>query len=349
MSFEQKTVWIDITNSPHVAFWKPFIEGLHAEFDFLVTCRPYANTVDLVQAAGFPHRIIGKHYGKSPVRKVLGLGARVYALKRELKGRIIHLAVSHSSFYSPLAAKCLGIPCIYINDNEHAAGNLCGYIWAERVMMPFCCAGATKQARWIKRPNVKFYDGVKEAIYLSKQPDLITAVRERAERRCRGRPKVYVRPEPRNAQYYRANSDPLPALLDQLAKSCDVFVLPRDAEQARRMDGLGNGKVSVARRVISLAEIIRECDVFVGAGGTMTREAAVAGVPTLSTYQEALLQADEFLIREGAMRHSVAPTADDVLALLNQADRKRANGASMLQTGSRAFEQIVNEIVATCR
>ena len=45
------------------------------------------------------------------------------------------------------------------------------------------------------------------------------------------------------------------------------------------------------------------CDLFIGAGGTMTREAAVLGIPTISVYQDTLLDVDNYLIQKGHMIH----------------------------------------------
>jgi predicted glycosyltransferase len=45
--------------------------------------------------------------------------------------------------------------------------------------------------------------------------------------------------------------------------------------------------VRVVTTALDIADIAPDCDLFIGAGGTMTREMAVLGIPTISVYQDA--------------------------------------------------------------
>ena len=67
-----------------------------------------------------PHRVLGKHYGKSIVKKAVGFILRIFQLLVFLRRRKIDVAISHSSFYSPVVAWLIGIRSIYLNDSEHA-------------------------------------------------------------------------------------------------------------------------------------------------------------------------------------------------------------------------------------
>ena len=51
-------IWIDVTNSPHVNFFSPMIEQLRNEHDVLLTCRPLANTIDLLKLKGYEYHVI---------------------------------------------------------------------------------------------------------------------------------------------------------------------------------------------------------------------------------------------------------------------------------------------------
>src|SRR6187402_2806519 len=53
-------VWIDLTNSPHVLFFRPILRRLdHAEVQVVVTARDYAQTLGLLELYGIPHTVIG--------------------------------------------------------------------------------------------------------------------------------------------------------------------------------------------------------------------------------------------------------------------------------------------------
>jgi uncharacterized protein len=90
----------------------------------------------------------------------------------------------------------------------------------------------------------------------------------------------------------------------------------------------------VVETSLGLAEIIADCDLFIGAGGTMTREAAVLGIPTISIYQDDLLDVDRYLIEKGFMVHTGALTAGMVRDFLKQSSRKPAD-TQLLHKGQR--------------
>jgi len=59
-------VWIDITNSPHVAFFRPLLPLLAADgHEVEVTARAYAQTLELLELHGIEHTAFGRHGGAS--------------------------------------------------------------------------------------------------------------------------------------------------------------------------------------------------------------------------------------------------------------------------------------------
>lgn len=130
-------VWFDLSNSPHINLFYDLIRDLEdCGHEVIVTCRPLANTVDLLNQKGMKFTIVGRHYGKKFHKKLLGYPIRVLQLRNFLKSRSLDLAVSQSSFHSPLVAALLGVPSIYTNDNEHALGNLPSFIFANKIFIP---------------------------------------------------------------------------------------------------------------------------------------------------------------------------------------------------------------------
>ncbi len=71
-------VWIDLTNSPHVLFFRPILRRLDdAGVPSVVTARDYAQTLGLLELYGIPHTVIGRHGGARLGGKVTGLVAAV--------------------------------------------------------------------------------------------------------------------------------------------------------------------------------------------------------------------------------------------------------------------------------
>src|SRR5689334_3026043 len=110
-------IWFDLSNSPHINMFYDLIRDLESSgHEVVITCRPLANTVDLLNQKGLKYTIVGEHYGKKFSRKFFGYPIRVMQLRKFLRGKKIDLAVSQSSFHSPIVAKLLGVPSIYTND-----------------------------------------------------------------------------------------------------------------------------------------------------------------------------------------------------------------------------------------
>ena len=82
-------IWIDVTNSPHVAFFRPLI-GLLLERDHevTVTARGYAQTLELLADADIAHEVVGPpHAGAGRGAKIRAMGERLYALRSFARGR----------------------------------------------------------------------------------------------------------------------------------------------------------------------------------------------------------------------------------------------------------------------
>ena len=71
----------------------------------------------------------------------------------------------------------------------------------------------------------------------------------------------------------------------------------------------------------------------------MTREAAVLGIPTISIYQDELLDVDKYLIDKGYMIHKKNLDAEFVLNFLESMDKKPPD-KELLQKGKEAYELI---------
>ena len=68
-------VWIDITNSPHVPFFRPLLRLLREDgHDVEVTARAYAQTEQLLELHGIAATIVGRHGGRSRLAKARAMG-----------------------------------------------------------------------------------------------------------------------------------------------------------------------------------------------------------------------------------------------------------------------------------
>lgn len=336
-------IWFDLSNSPHINLFGAMIrelEGLGHEV--VITCRPLANTVDLLELHGLRHTIVGEHYGANFWRKMLGYPIRVGQLRRHLAPLHIDVAISQSSFHSPVVARLLGVPSIYMNDNEHALGNVPAFLSANRVLVPEFLSEAKLRRQLAGRSKITRYPGVKEGIYLWQLQERLDMLANAP--RQDPRPSVYVRPEPWTAQYYRGQRNFLDALLLGIQDQVRVTLLPRGKDQGRHYRDPRFAAVHIVETAMDIAEIAPDCDLFVGAGGTMTREMAVLGIPTVSVYQDELLDVDRYLLEQGAFVHRPRLEATELLELVSRARRGVPNRL-LLEKGRQAYRLVRDAIL----
>ena len=327
-------IWIDLTNSPHVNFFADMVRELQEDHEILLTCRPLANTIDLLEMKRFEYHVVGKHYGASKIKKAFGFPLRVFQLCCFLRRRRIDVAISHSSFYSPVVAQLLGIRSIYLNDNEHAAGNKISFLFANTIMVPEFLSMDSIRRQWGNPKKVIQYPGVKEGIYLARlNKKTCDAVRQS------GVPEIFIRPEPWTAQYYRSAINFMDDLIISLKDRYRIILMPRGEQQAKHYRQARFLGITIPPEPLTLEAVASRCSLFIGAGGTMTREAAVLGIPTISVYQDELLDVDKYLIEQGYMIHKKELTMDFVVKFLNENSRSSPRG-DLMSKGRTSFDLI---------
>jgi predicted glycosyltransferase len=332
-------IWFDISNSPHVHMWNGIIDELKARgHNVIITSRPLANTILLLDQFNIQHTVVGNHYGKNLFKKLVGFPVRIFQLWRFLKDKKINVAVSQSSFHSPIVAFLLRVPSIYTNDNEHAKGNIPAFIFATNIFIP----ESMKFNPLLRLLNFKIhvYPGIKEGIYLWKSAQKINSLRNSDVSKLS---RIYVRPEPSTAQYYVGKLNFLDELLKDLDNKIPVTVLTRNSEQFKHYCESGFNSISVPEKPISFQEIASDCLLFIGAGGSMTREMAIVGVPTISVYQDKLLGVDEALVNAGKMTHEVDLDYPKVQSFIKTYADKPLDNTLMLK-GKEAYDMIFSKI-----
>ncbi len=330
-------IWIDFINAPQVSFFAPFIREFKANnHEVILTCRDSGNTVALLKQMGVLFNIVGIGVRKATIGKMFHYPLRIVRLYRAIRKLKPDIAIGQSSFYMPVVARILGIPSLYTNDNEHARGNIVGFLCSERVMLPKAMAGLSSTKKWPLKDKVDFYPCVKEAIYLSQSNDTEL-------NRIKKPDTIYFRPEPSTAQYYHGPTHFLDDVLVKLSNSHPVIILPRDQEQLRHYLRLECDQIFVARDPIPFSRIVANCLLFIGAGGSMNRELAVLGIPVISIYQQDLLAVDQYLIEKGLIVARSSISAKDILQILKKKNTGLRN-ERMLAEGKQAYRMLYRSI-----
>jgi predicted glycosyltransferase len=311
MTARPRRVWIDLTNSPHVVFFRPILRRLdEAGVEAVVTARDFAQTLGLLERFGIAHTVIGRHGGASLRGKGLGLLRRSTALARFGRGRGLSQAVSHGSNDLAVAARLLRLHSTVLHDFEGATGmHRINFRLADKLMLPEVIPFESLAALGLDRRRYRPYPGLKEQVALADfEPDEGVLAELGLDHE---RPIVVLRPPATMSLYHRGLQntvfdDVLARLLDG---STQVVLLPRTPQQAAGFAGAAG--VILPARPVDGPSLVWLADAVISAGGTMNREAAVLGVPTWTTFAGELGAVDRWLIEQGRMQ--VLERAEDLV------------------------------------
>jgi predicted glycosyltransferase len=298
-------VWIDISNSPQVPFFRPLIALLEARgHSVTVTARDYAQTEDLLRLHGVPHDVVGPaHGGAGALGKARAMAGRLPALRRYARARDFDLVLSHASHEPQLVARSLGISSAYAFDYEFArVQHGLGCRAARRVVLPEAIPQRRVDVLGASARKVRRYPGIKEEYYLSGfEPDEAVG---RALGLDRARVAVVVRTPPDVSLYHRHGNQLFEDVLRRLGSEPGVqaVVLPRTTEQRAAIAALGLPSLLLPETAVDAQSLVALSDLVVSAGGTMNREAVALGVPVYTTFAGRLGAVDEELLREGRLR-----------------------------------------------
>jgi predicted glycosyltransferase len=298
-------VWVDISNSPQVPFFRPLLALLADRgHDVDVTTREYAQTVELLRLHDIDHEAVGpRHGGGGAAGKAAAMARRVRALRRYARGRSFDLALSHASHELPLVARSLGIPSSYAFDYEFATvQHGLGCRAATRVVVPDAIPQDRLDRLGARLSKVRRYPGLKEEYALRGfTPDRTVLDGLELDRE---RVLVTVRTPPEVSLYHRHGSPLFDDVLVRLGRdpAAQVVVLPRTAEQREAVRRRDLPSVVVPKHAIDAQSLVALCDLVVSAGGSMNREAAALGVPVYTTFAGRIGAVDESLVRQGRLR-----------------------------------------------
>jgi hypothetical protein len=308
-----------------VLVFRPLVARLRAEgHEVEITARDYAQTLQLAELHGLDYELIGRHGGRSRVRKATALAGRSAATIRWARGRRFDLAAAHGSNDLPITCRALGIPGLDMFDYEWATyQHTIGCRLAKRVLVPEAIP-AERLARYgCRPPKLVQYPGLKEEYYLADfepDPGVPAALGVDPTRIV-----VVVRTPPDVSSYHRKHNPIFRHVVEHLGGHAGVhaIVLPRTAEQGKMLRGLDLPSLIVPERAVDGQSLIACSDLVVSAGGTMNREAVALGVPVYTTYGGRLGGVDEWLIREGRLRPLIDPAGLELVKRTGGGERMR--------------------------
>jgi len=296
-------IWFDADNGPHVLTMNPLVRELRSRgHDVVFTARDRTSTCELLDLYGHQYRRVGKEFGKGKLNKVTGTLGRAIQLVGTMMGQKIDVSFGHGSRSLPLASKLLGIPTVTMYDYEWVDPRMFNWM-CRSILMPDVIDADRCRAAGIDTTIFLGYPGYKEQLYLAEKqldPDAVASDLGLSPEKIH----VLLRPPATSAHYHNPKAEILlDILLDAMTGRDDVELvfLARSVDQMEYLKPHDVRHVLVPSRVYDGPSFVAAMDLMISGGGTMTREAAILGVPSYSFFQGQSGRVDESLEAEGRL------------------------------------------------
>ena len=289
----KKKIWFDITNVPHVNFFLPIIRKYEEEFDIIFSLRDFAETKSLFEKRiDKPYIEVGQHKGGNKLRKIIGVVERIFLLNKQIPNFDIKISVGGDA--SCIIAKIRRKLSVTFDDNEKAP-NWRYAPFSDLAFWPKVVPQQKLRKQFFKK-NLYQYNGYKEDFYLADyQPNPAFLEQLPFEH------YVVVRPENIRANYVEGRQSIVSELLKQLdAAGYNILFLPRYESDRDYAQGIKN--IYMPKEAVNGLDACYYADAILTGAGTMAREAACLGVPSVSFFAGIhLLSVDQSLVDAGKM------------------------------------------------
>jgi uncharacterized protein len=287
-------------------FFRRAVTLLHnSGHEVLCTSRKYREAVELAKIKKLDLTFIGSHGGADRYDKLREGAIRTYELAEIVKEFGPDVAVTFSSPEGSRVAFGLGIRHIGFNDSPHSDA-------VAKLTLPLTsklyCPWVIPYSAWsgygIAKKNIVHYKALDPAAWLKHHEDDIREVKQDKKKKM----KILLRLEESKASYIAdkkvSATKMIDSFVDELWQSANIVVLCRYEDQIAEVESRYGYKVQVQRDVVDGITLIKSTQLFVGAGGTMTAEAALLGKPTISI-APIQFYVDKYLVKSGLVKRAI--------------------------------------------
>lgn len=269
-------VWLDCATPKHAILASILHSHLTKQsVDVLVTARQQTQTCDLLRLLHTPFIEIGE-YGLTLVEKLQKEAERTLALlklfEEEGTPRVLW---THGEVSGIRTAFGLKIPIVLTNDTVHAEhiGRLSGPL--VNCFVAPKCFGFSWASFGIPKEKTFFYEGIEEVA-------LIREMKYPVQTSTRSEKRILFRDVEYKASYYKGMKIDAAETLRKLIEIADVVVMPRYQSELQSLEKLKNEHLEIVTDTRLTLDILKDVDYVVGSGGSICRESALLGIPTIS-------------------------------------------------------------------
>jgi hypothetical protein len=269
------------------------IKKLQKNNTILCTSRNYREATQLAKLRKIRLSLVGKHGGQSKAGKLSAGLERTTGLARQVRRFQPDLTVS---FCSPDAARIsfgLGIRHVAFCDSPHAQAVMrLSVPLVQKLLIPWIIPKKEFTKYGIDQKNIIPYKAIDASVIVKNAKVVAT--------RRHGKRNILIRIEESHAAYVQKDENRVLKIIEKIADrfpNANVMVLPRYKSQILKLKKTIGKKARILDKVIIGSALLQDTDVFVGSGGTMTAEAALLGIPTIS-YNAVPNLVQDYLVRK---------------------------------------------------
>jgi len=338
-------IWFDVLTPKQVLFFEPMIKRLEKRNKLLCTSRKYREANQLAKIRHLKLSIIGKHGGGDNYEKLQSSTGRIQKLSPIVKKFSPDLTIS---FCSPEAARVsygLGIKHIAFCNAPHAEAVMkLSVPLVQKLLIPRHIPKEEFEKYGISKKNIIQYNAMDEYVIVKGKIH-----RSGVSKLSLSKPKtILIRTHESKAAYFSSKIDII-KVIKKIAKefsNCNIVILGRYSDEINFLKKQFSKKLIVLDKVVDSGEILAKCDVLIGSGGTMTSEAVLRGIPTIS--YDAVPNLDEkYLVRKGLMKRAKSSNhlIKLTIKLLNSdKDKFKKNAKKFLDSMEDPYLKLVETI-----
>jgi len=276
-------IWYDACTGKHVRYATAIAQRLRkAGHEFVLTTREHPDTIPLARILGEKPIVVGKYNPSTLTSRLEESAERIIEFAKLFKDKSPDIAIAHQSVELCRTAFGLGIPIILTADTPYAFA-------VNRLTIPFAHTVVVSEAlpksftRNYCAKNVVPFKGVDEVAWIKDfKPTRITSLKK---------PLIVVRQIEAKAAYAQGKRDLAKTIAEKLGEIGNVHLIQRYNEQGEAF--------GVKEGFVDSANLVANADLVVSYGGTIAREAALQGVPSIAISDMAKTYVNRYVAQKG--------------------------------------------------
>jgi predicted glycosyltransferase len=346
-------IWIDILTPKQALFFAPAVQELTKRgHEVKLTSRQYPEAEAVLHMLDLDAEVVGRHGGGTLAGKLEASAERVLKLARFVEREAPDAALCFASPECARVAFGLNIPLFCVNDSPHSdkVARLTTPL-ATTLFTPWVIPLSIWVGYGISRDRVVAYRALDPAAWLKRS--LQPKGEPKLAQIDRSKKVVAIRLEESQAYYLRPDNlkwttSVIDSLLSEAAEA-NLLILSRNQAQREALKKKYGDKLTILEEPYFGPTLLKSVDLFVGMGGTMTAEAALMGVPTISAQRIGRLYTEEYLVKQGLVvkpgsPEAVAKAAKEMLRDTKLRAQLQAKARKILSRMEDPVEKIVSTI-----